>query len=59
MKKEGNYGKYHVLFKFNRRTVCRVCVLADEKEAATKAENLILLDLRNIEYNKIVIISEK
>lgn len=47
--------KYHVLFKFNRRTVCRVCVLADdEKEAATKAENL-----RNIEYNKIVIISEK
>lgn len=52
--------KYHVLFKFNRRTVCRVCVLADdEKEAATKAENLILLDLRNIKYNKIVIISEK
>lgn len=52
--------KYHVLFKLNRRTVSRVCVLADdEKEAATKAENLILLDLRNIEYNKIVIISEK
>lgn len=52
--------KYQVLFKFNRRTVCIACVLADDaEEAATKAENLILLDLRNIEYNKIVIISEK
>lgn len=34
--------------------------LADnENEAATKAENLILLDLRIIEYNKIVIILER
>lgn len=52
--------KYHVLFKLNRRTVCKVCILADnEIDAADKAENLILSDLRNIEYNKIVIISEK
>lgn len=52
--------KYRVLFKYNRRTVCIVCVSANnENDAATKAENLILLDLRNIEYNKIVIISEK
>jgi hypothetical protein len=52
--------KYQVLFKYNRRTVCIVCVLANnENEASAKAENLIMLDLRNIEYNKIVIISEK
>lgn len=52
--------KYQVLFKCNRRTVCRLCVLANnENEAIAKAENLILLDLRNIEYNKIVIKPEK
>lgn len=52
--------KYKVLFKRNCRTVCIVSVLANnENEASTKAKNLILLDLRNIEYNKIVIISEK
>lgn len=52
--------KYQVLFKCNRRTVCRVCVLANnENEDVAKAENLILLDLRNIEYNKIVIKPEK
>lgn len=48
--------KYQVLFKCNRRTVCRVSVLANnENEAATKAENLILLDLCNIEYNKLLL----
>lgn len=52
--------KYQVIFKFNCRTVCKVCVLANnENEASTKAENLVLLDLRNIEYNKIVITPEK
>ena len=52
--------KYQVLFKRNRRTVCTAFVLANNKtDAAAKAENLILLDLRNIEYNKIVIIPEK